>query len=1093
MRVKHLYQRLLLIPFFLLLSLCVQANDEVVPMQEATFDLEHIEKKGIRLSEIGLWKEGFQNLKIRDSKAIRVDKNYVPMDGVQPFNLPFDEVKKHVDRANTSLKQVTDNEMFTTALKGKNITLPVGIKKTIGNSTIVICIDSLVFTSRYAYAVVYAIVEDKKNKKKLAFYGKDIRFTKDGGFTGDARIELLQTYSMAFGEKVNVNFLVDATHQNYVVFNCDGFKHLHVDAKVLFSRDLFIPENTDGTINNNPLAKVSAEFRTDLEGFDDWLVQISNVPSFQVKGLEGTSFSVQTLTFDYSSLINPTGIVFPAGYDYPTFGAGVSNNVWEGFYVSNLTVRLPKEFKLKNNATKRIELTMEKGIIDKMGFTGSIAVRNLLAMGDAKMVSWDYSLDNIGVTFLKSTPTSATFSGRLKVPVTKDTEVFGFTANILPNNQYNFVVKNESTLNFPLWGMGQIDLYKDSYIKIEINQGDFKPTALLSGICKIGADVNGKQGVNDTTKADNSLTLASISFQKIMVTVTAPYLDVAPGGGISLGGSSQKMSKMPVCLNQLGIVKDQAGHVGILIQLTVNLLGSGDPGAFGASATVTIWGERNPVNERWQYYKTQLDRLSIDVDINAVSVKGYIEFFRDDVTYGSGFAGGVDIKINALQGLGLSSNVLFGKKKRAASDDIFRYWYVDGNITLGAARIPILPVLYVSSIGAGAYYGVEPITDQTIDTKFKDKNGVGYIPKETAGLGLKAMLGVEGPTKQVFNGELGLEISFSTSGSLEYIIFSGMVQCVDLKGASGLTNMASKYKDLQKKTKVASLVSQKDTKAKPEEVNAEINQKPGGAIMVKWMMEYNATKREFVADVDLYVNVLSIITGAYPANGAGSLNIYIGPNKWYYRLGVPSKPMSVKALDIASISTYFVAGHDLPAPLPMPNGHQADFTSSVKGDAGLGKGFGFGARIAITGKLGGAIYAYIEGGLGADVFLFNEGPVYCSSTGSNRGIKDWYAFGQVYVYVKAGVGIDICVPFIRPTCHCGGCWTWCCRRWCGGCHRTCGPYLCCWETYKICARSDWSAQIGIAAEFQGIKPFWGKLYIDNPVKSFTIEVGKKCN
>ena len=1086
---KQIYQRLLLVSFLLLFAFYVRATDEAVPVKEATFNLGSIQKKGIRLSDLGLWKEGFQNLKIRDSKAIRIDNNYVPMDGVQPFNLPFEEVKKHVDRANASLKQVTDNEMFTTVLKGKNITLPVGIKKTIGNSTITICIDSLVFTARYAYAVVYAIVEDKKNKKKLAFYGKDIRFTKDGGFTGDARIELLQTYDMAFGDKVNVKFLVDATHKNYVVFNCAGFKHLHVDTKVIFSRDMLIPENTDGTLNTNPLTKVSTGFMADLEGFDDWMVQISNMPSFQVKGWEGTSFSVQTLTFDYSSVINPTGIVYPANYDYPTFGTGISNNVWEGFYVSNLTVRLPKEFKLKNNATKRIELTMEKGIIDKMGFTGSIAVKNLLAMGDAKMVSWDYSLDTIRVTFLKSTPTAASFSGRLKIPITKDTEVFGFTANILPNNQYNFTVRNSSKLNFPLWGMGQIDIYKDSYIKVEINQGEFTPTALLSGICKIGADVNGKTGVNDTTKADNSLTLASIEFQKILVTVTAPYLDLAPGGSISLGGNSQKMSKMPVCLNQLGIVKDMSGRVGILIKLTVNLLGKGDPGAFGASATVTVWGERNPQNEKWQYYKTQLDRLSINVDINAVSVKGYIEFFRDDVTYGSGFAGGVEIKIKALQGLGMSSNVLFGKKKRAATDDIFRYWYVDGNITLGSLRIPILPVLYISAMGAGAYYGVEAITDKTIDTKFKDKNGVGYIPKETAGLGLKAMLAVEGPTKQVFNGELGLEISFSTTGSLEYIIFSGMVQCVEFKGASGLTNMANKYKELQEKTKLASLVSQKNTKPKPAEVNAEINKKSGGAIMVKWMMEYNAVKKEFVADVDLFVNVVSVITGAYPANHAGSLNIYIGPNKWFYRLGVPNKPMAIKALDIATATTYFVAGHDLPAPLPMPNGHSSDFTSSVKGDAGLGKGFGFGARIAIKGKLGGPIYAFIEGGLGADIFLFNEGTVYCSSTGANRGIKDWYAFGQVYVYVKAGVGIDICVPMIRATCQC-------CVRVClfRKCKNICSGFnACCWETYKACAKKEWSAQIGIAAEFQGIKPFWGKLYIDNPIKSFSLEVGKKCN
>jgi hypothetical protein len=115
--------------------------------------------------------------------------------------------------------------------------------------------------------------------------------------------------------------------------------------------------------------------------------------------------------------------------------------------------------------------------------------------------------------------------------------------------------------------------------------------------------------------------------------------------------------------------------------------------------------------------------------------------------------------------------------------------------------------------------------------------------------------------------------------------------------------------------------------------------------------------------------------------------------------------------------------------------------------------------------------------LGADIFLFNEGPVYCRSTGRNRGIKDWYAFGQVYVYVEAGVGINVCIPFFRPTCKC-------CR--------IC-PRLCCWERYDICARKEWSARVGLGAQFEGVRPFWGSVYVENPVKSFSIDVGKKCN
>ncbi len=990
------------------------------------------------------------------------------------------------------MKKVKDSEMFTTALKGKNITLPLGIKKTVGNTDIIICLDSLVITSRYAYAVMYVIIEDTKNNKTLAFWGKDIRFTKKGGLTGDARLELLQTYDLAFGNKIKVSFLVDATHKNFVVFNCDGFKHLHVDAKTYFSRELFLPENADGTIK--PSGQVTAEFMTDLVGFNDWVVQIANVPSFQVKGMEGTSFAVKTIAFDRSSFENPTGITFPANYDYPGFAPGVSPTMWEGFYVNGLTVTLPKEFKLKNNGTKRISFSVEKALIDKLGFTGTVAVNNLLAMGEAQMVSWDYSLDYIGVTFLKSTPTGASFRGKIKVPINKEAEYFKYNAIILPDNKYEFTVSTATQLTFPLWGMGQIDIFPDSRLDVNIEGGNFTPTALLSGKCTIGTELNGSAGSNNTSKEDNSMTLASITFQKLLITTKSPYLDIAPGGGISLGASSQKMAKMPVCLEELGFVKGEAGSekIGIRVGLKVNLLGQSDPGTFAAGAVVTIWGKRNASSNKWEYANAELNELSIDVDISAVYLKGNIKFFRDDEVYGSGFAGSIEIQIKAMEGLGMSSNVMFGKKKRAASDDIFRYWYVDANIYLGPARIPILSIININAIGLGAYYGLEPITDGSVKTKFTTKNGVGYIPKETGGLGLKAMLGIEGPTKQVYNGELGLEISFSVTGSLEYIIFTGFVQCVSLKVPGNVTNMADKYKKLQEKTKVTSLISQKDKPADPAAVNNEINSKSGGSIMAEWKMVYNRTKREFSADIDLFVNVASVITGINGNNNAGRISLYVGPSKWYFRLGVPKQPMGVDIIGVAKASTYFVVGHDLPAPEPMPNGHSADFTSSTKGDAGLGKGFGFGTRVEIRGQLGGGIYAYIAGGVGADIFVFNEGQVYCSATGANRGIKDWYAYGQVYVYVKAGVGLDVCIPWFKPTCRCGGCWTVCCRKWCG-CREFCGPWLCCWERRDACVKKEWSAQLGVAATFEGIKPLWAKMYIDNPIKSFSIEVGKHCN
>ncbi|MBC7450484.1 MAG: hypothetical protein H7259_03235, partial [Cytophagales bacterium] len=102
--------------FFSILLICFSAGageyTAPVPEEEqATFNLNEIQKKGIHLSDLGLQQEGFQNLKIRHSQAIRIEEAYAPMDGVKPFNLPFAEIKKNVDRAHAALKEVKDNEM----------------------------------------------------------------------------------------------------------------------------------------------------------------------------------------------------------------------------------------------------------------------------------------------------------------------------------------------------------------------------------------------------------------------------------------------------------------------------------------------------------------------------------------------------------------------------------------------------------------------------------------------------------------------------------------------------------------------------------------------------------------------------------------------------------------------------------------------------------------------------------------------------------------------------------------------------------------------------------------------------------------------
>src|SRR5690606_31640397 len=135
------------------------------------FNEHKLRKKGVRLSELFFpIAKGKKDTRIKYSEAMRFEATYAPTDDGKPVDLPFDEIKRHTERAHNVVKQVKDNKTFTTLLEGKNVELPLGIKRTVGNKEIIICLDSLVFTPTHAYGVLYTIIEDTKNNKTLAFY-----------------------------------------------------------------------------------------------------------------------------------------------------------------------------------------------------------------------------------------------------------------------------------------------------------------------------------------------------------------------------------------------------------------------------------------------------------------------------------------------------------------------------------------------------------------------------------------------------------------------------------------------------------------------------------------------------------------------------------------------------------------------------------------------------------------------------------------------------------------------------------------------------------------------------------------------------------
>ncbi|MCU0415659.1 MAG: hypothetical protein MUE33_00605 [Cytophagaceae bacterium] len=1076
----------------------VYAGDQHKDKTTTTFSQQEIKRKGIYLSEIFDQEvKARRDIHIKYSDAMRfVDteeiKDNVPASTAKPFNMPIAEIQKNVQRAHSALHTVTENEMYTTLLEGKNITLPIGIKKQVGNKSIVICLDSIIFTPTYAYGVVYVVVEDTKNDKTLAFMGRDIRFTKAGGFTGDARLELLEEYTLNFGSTADVTFLVDETHENYVVFDCDGFKRLHVDARVFLSENKF-KRSFVGIPAPGADMRVTVDFQADFVSLDNFMVQLSNVPAFEIVGLEGTVFSVRTIAFDYSSLVNPTGIQFPTNYDHPALLSG-SPEAWEGFYIDGLNILLPEEIKVKNNPG-RITLYVNNAFIDKLGFTGTIGADNLFTLDNGDMSGWKYSLDNISIKLVKSSLTEAQFSGRLVVPITKSDQEFRYQAIIQPANQYSFTVALQNNMSFPLWGAGKVDIYQDSWIQVAVVNKKFKPNASLSGRMTIGAAINGAEGQSEDSNEDNKASLANINFIKLRISTDAPYIFLDPNGGafgIGTSGAKQKLARLPVNISEITLQSGvNPNRLGLKVTVNVNLSGNSDPSkGFGGSCTFTIWAKVNaPAKPEYSFYKLELNRIELkNIKIAILTLNGFIEFYRDDVVYGSGFSGriAVDIEIGAGTVKG-DLRAIFGKKTSTTDPDgIYRYWAVDALV--GFPAVPIFPgIVYLNAIGGGASNRMAiQRTAPVAGAKFVSNSGATYTPDESKGLAVKLLLGIQGQSSKIYDGQLIFEVAFNSNGGLSQIVFSGFVQI----GSLSKTNPLDKVKGSMGGF-IDKINSKADgampAKATSSEVYGEIQRMgDGGAVLAQWMMVYDRDNKSFTCNLDVFVDVFGIIKGVNPNGHAGRIDILFTQREWHVFVGVPSYPVGISVIDFVNITAYFMVGHNLYPPLkmPFPGAPNPTFPAGTDGTVRLGKGFGLGARLNISISGGGSFYYKAGVDAGFDILIWNVEGQYCG--GKPKGMKGWFGTGQVFLYTygSAGLNTEVRVPY---PCN----WGW------GCCFRIFRKRICPCPTFSWChlvTRMHISATIdvGIYGYVEAPNP----TYVEGGIRilGFDIKVkgGKRC-
>jgi len=914
-----------------------------------------------------------------------------------PAGIADDSVEYHRAKALEYQNDVARRHAFVTTLTNTTLMeLPFGIKNGSDDLNYTIIVSRMRGTLRETFVEAYVVLELPQTGDKIAFRGTDIRFSHNGGFTGNGRLELIGSYHIKLNDKTLLTLL--GKGNTYVEFGCNGFKSMSIEAQVEFSRDLFVPEEADGRIKPAP-ERVATKFQVTARNWNDLLIGVS-FPSFQVASLPGVGFNVKDAFLDFSDLANPPGILFPPNYT-SVFTPTGNENLWQGFYLKNTEIRLPKSFKEKNS-TRGITFGAQDLIIDEQGLTGEVFVENLLTAGD--MSGWSYTIDKLGLEFVTNQVKGFDLSGRLTVPVLKSKEgtptQFGYIAQRGIDGNYLFAVKVQSELKLPLL-MADLNIYNGSTVYVQEKDNNFYPTAIL----------NGHLGIK-TLSSGPKASLNGIGFEGLRISSVAPYFDIQT---VSFGkeGAQQSASKYPLVINNIAVRKDGSDKIGLGLDVTINIGGSSSEGGFGGTAALVVWGKRETVNvtntegavtgtttSDWKFDKVEISGIGVNFKkAGVIEIAGMIRFFENDPVYGDGFKGSVNGKIQMIS---LKVDALFGKTPD------FRYWYADALVEFKEG-LPLFPGFSAYGFGGGFYSKMKQSTQGNGSTIGTTQSGITYIPDENT-MGIKALVKFGAtPSQAPYNGDVSLEVALNTHGGINSVTFTGNIVVMSPALPGGLDRI-----------KEQAMAVAGDSKAA-----AKLLSLIQGQVSANVKILFDNENDVLHANMEMYINVVGgVIKGIGQNNRAGWAVAHFARDEWYMLVGTPNDPVGIELLWMLKMKSYFMMGKNLPGSPAPPrqvteilgiDASDLDYMRDLNA-AESGFGFAFGMDFSFdTGDLSFLMfYGRFSAGIGTDFMIKKYAKEYhCVGSDETIGINGWFANGQAYAYIQGKIGIKVRLKFYK--------------------------------------------------------------------------------
>jgi TANFOR domain-containing protein len=876
-----------------------------------------------------------------------------PKAGVNPFTVS--------DVTNLEKYFTTNSNKLISNIKNASVDfeMPLGIDKEIGGRKLIISLVDFIFTPEqagFSACMAYTIPDDNTI---ISLGAKNICFKDASSFCGDLFLFLTNDL------KINsLNLTLKAIAKNdsgtYVSFTKDGFRKLRVRADYEFSQSLIVRQSDKGP--------VTATLIADVVNWNDWMATM-NIDPFYLADNQDFAFNLKGVaTYDHSDVRNPVGMPTKAIETKTNF----LDKTWYGFLMPELYLTLPAVFKNSKTNTP-ITVKVENMMIDKMGITGDMQGSKILNIDDGNMDGWAYSLDSLGLRFVNNTYVSGGLNGKILLPITNKNvqSQLDYKCTLTHESNdvkkplaFNFVIKPKNTIEVPVF-IATVDIDNTSSIVVKVDK-DFSAVATLNGKMDISTPKNSSVPV---------MKLLGMEFQGLVLQSKPKYFSVKKFA-MSLNSPQKESSGFPISIDSVKMITDN----GIGIRFAVSFTLADIKAMPKASSVLKITG--NPVklnNGKLEFDfnpKLSLEKISIEGDMSVLKVKGFIQFYNGDVTYGDGFKG-------AIKAIFPSLSVEIDAALQIGDVNNFNYWYVDAMVDFGKTGIPMFPSTAAYGFGGGAYYNMKSSFDvkkaldltptKSAEVSFgQSPSGVSYVPNQGS-MGIKASVIFGLQQRETFNANVTMELGFNPNGGVDFFRLSGEGRVISKDKETAMGR---------------------------------------GTVDVLYQFD----KQIFDLGVQVTLKIAAV-------TGNGTLALHAEPAGFYLKVGRAWPVNSRVNINFGPLNAnfYFQAGTmDLDPIPPIPNeiqqiltksGISTDFLANAR--SGLisdGSGLIFGGGLSFN--AGGCfliICGKIYAGVGFDASL-QKYTTDCNGnqTGTSQiGIDGWYAVGQAYAGVQASLYIDL--------------------------------------------------------------------------------------